>query len=421
MELTAATCEAWGVKEYRRARRPADRRVIAGVCTGLAEHYGITVGWVQVGFVVATWLQGAGIIAYLLLWRFLPLQRPGDEAAPGMVAADRAGLRTGGRASAPGVGRALGLLAVAGGGLWFLAGVGLGPGDGLLGPLLLAVAGIALVWRQLDDAAMASWLSQTRGAGYWLRLALGLVFVLLAGAYLVGEAGAGSWRSVVDILVAVVVAGVGLGLILGGWVAGLWHDLGEERRQRIRSEERADMAAHLHDSVLQSLALLQRNAEDPATVATIARRQERELRTWLYGDANPPGSTVAGALRAEAEDVELTYRLPVEVVTVGDTPVTTETAALVQAAREALVNAAKHAKASRIDLFAEVNGVQLQVFIRDRGVGFDPRSVAGDRRGIRDSVIGRLDRVGGSATVRSVPGEGTEVALTLPVKEESSP
>ncbi len=190
--------------------------------------------------------------------------------------------------------------------------------------------------------------------------------------------------------------------------------LAEERAERVRSEERADLAAHLHDSVLQTLALIQRRAGHPGEVVSLARQQERQLRSWLYEDVAPTaGDTLAAAVAALAQDIEALYRVRVDVVTVGDCPLDERIAAVVHAAREALTNAAKWSGADEISLYAEADDAQATVFVRDRGSGFDPAAVDGTRRGIADSIVGRMDRYGGAAEIRSSPGGGTEVELTM--------
>ncbi|HWB73053.1 MAG TPA: ATP-binding protein [Egibacteraceae bacterium] len=194
--------------------------------------------------------------------------------------------------------------------------------------------------------------------------------------------------------------------------------LADERAQRIRSQERAETAAVLHDSVLQTLALIQRRSGDPAQVSTLARRQERDLRDWLFDAAAPeggaPGGRFADALRRAAGDIEDLHGLSVELVAVGDADLDDDLSALVAASREALANVAKHAGVDRVSLYAEVGGRAASVFVRDRGAGFDPTAVRGDRRGIAESIVGRLERHGGRAEVRSAPGEGTEVEMVLP-------
>jgi signal transduction histidine kinase len=188
--------------------------------------------------------------------------------------------------------------------------------------------------------------------------------------------------------------------------------LGEERSERVRSQERAEIAAHLHDSVLQTLALIQRSAESPREVARLARGQERELRTLLYGNRAVTGQ-LADLLRRAAADVEDDYAIKVDVVLVGDVAVTADLAAAVDAAREAMVNAAKHSGVTAVSLYAEVDGDVADIFVRDRGSGFDLAEVADDRQGVRGSIIDRVERHGGSVTITSSPGAGTEVHIGM--------
>jgi signal transduction histidine kinase len=188
--------------------------------------------------------------------------------------------------------------------------------------------------------------------------------------------------------------------------------LSEERRERVRSQERAEMAAHLHDSVLQTLALIQRT-DQPKEMVALARNQERELRAWLNGTLPRTTETLAGAIEQAAAAVELQLRVPIEVVTVGDAPLDERLLGMVEASREAMVNAAKHSKAERISVYMEVEREQVYVFVRDEGCGFELAAVAPDRRGIAESIQGRMDRLGGSAAIVSEPGSGTEVQLTM--------
>jgi signal transduction histidine kinase len=212
----------------------------------------------------------------------------------------------------------------------------------------------------------------------------------------------------------VVVAGAAL--IAAPWLLRVWHSLSAERAERIRSQAHADLAAHLHDSVLQTLALIQRQADDPRAVVRLARGQERDLRAFLYAEQVPPDGeeSMAVALRRVCAEVEESAGVPVELVTVGDRPLDEARGALVAAAREAMVNAAKHAGTARVDVYAEVDDGGASVFVRDRGVGFDPAAVPDDRAGIRNSIVGRMTRHGGRAEIRSAPGGGTEVELRLP-------
>jgi signal transduction histidine kinase len=231
-----------------------------------------------------------------------------------------------------------------------------------------------------------------------------------AGLVLVGA----DVRAIRDGVLAMLVTVIGIAVITGPWWMRLVAQLTEERTERIRSQERADIAAHLHDSVLQTLALIQRNADSPREVSRLARGQERELRTLLYGDRAASGQ-LAAELRRHAGDVEDGYAVKVDVVVVGDIALTDDLAALVAAARESLVNAAKHSQSTAISLYAEVEPGAVHVFVKDRGVGFDPADVAADRQGLRGSIEGRMERHGGTAQIISGPGEGTEVRLMMPV------
>ena len=215
-------------------------------------------------------------------------------------------------------------------------------------------------------------------------------------------------------LLAVVVTAAGLGLILGPWIVRLARDAAEERRQRIRSEERAEIAAHLHDSVLHTLALIQRS-EAPVEITALARRQERELRAWLGGRPSVEAEVdLRGAVDAMASRVEENHHVTVDTVVVGDAPVDERVRALILACQEAVTNAGRHAGAPRVSLFLEADSDAITAYIRDQGRGFDPAAVPRDRRGIAESIVGRMRRQGGTATILSRPGEGTEVQLRLP-------
>ncbi|MFT7649098.1 MAG: nitrate/nitrite-specific signal transduction histidine kinase [Candidatus Poriferisodalaceae bacterium] len=211
---------------------------------------------------------------------------------------------------------------------------------------------------------------------------------------------------------------VGLGILLGPHLYRMMTDLTEERRRRIRSEERTDLAAHLHDSVLQTLALIQRHSDDNQTMVNLARHQEREFRAWLYSDPHADTGSFRPSVEEVAAEVEDLHGIPIEIVVVGDAAMDERVAALLRATREATVNAAKHSGASRVDVYAEAGPHEFEVFVRDTGVGFDPATVPDDRRGLADSIEGRTKRHGGSADITSTPGEGTEVELRLP-KEPS--
>jgi len=405
----------------RRATRSSDRRLLGGVAAGLAEHLGLPVLWIRVAFVLATTLSGLGVVLYGALWLIMPSAAHLERSAPGLEAASRSGLRPrrGRRRGEVGPLVALGAVAI---GVVVLAQSLLG-GSGLFWPVLLFVAGLAVLWRQADEAQRERWLDSTgridlvravvgRGTvASYTRLAGGLAllaFALVLFAVLTGRSGVAG-----EVLIAGAVGVVGLALTIGPWLFRLVGDLAEERAVRVRTQERADVAAHLHDSVLQTLALIQKHADDGKAVARLARSQERDLRSWLYDDVSAAESSLASSLRSAAAEVEDAHGVPVEVVTVGDAVLSRELQPLVLAAREAMVNAAKHSGAGKVDVYAEAGDGQVEVFVRDRGAGFDLSVVPADRLGVRNSIVERMRRHGGTARVRTAPGEGTEVALTM--------
>ena len=336
--------------------------MIAGVCGGIAARLAVDATLVRLVFAILALAGGAGILLYLALW----IYARGRRALP-----------------------AAALFAVASGAILFALGLS---GTALLGATLL-VAGLATVL-----AAGGS----LRPGGSLPRLGVAL---LIAGAViLLGRRGASG-----GFLAPGAVAGA-LFLVVGPW---LWQ-LTVERTERIRLEERAEVASRIHDSVLQTLALIQRHAGDAARVATIARRQERELRGWLYGSGVADAEGLVTALADAAADVEELHGVPIELASAGDVPLDDRTRQLVLAAREAMTNAAKFSGADEIAVYAEVGADAVSVFVRDRGAGFDRATVTPDRRGIAESIEGRLERAGGTAAVVSAPESGTEVELRLP-------
>jgi signal transduction histidine kinase/phage shock protein PspC (stress-responsive transcriptional regulator) len=421
-------------------RRDREGRWLGGVCAGISRRYGVDLWLVRFAFVVTTAAGGLGAVLYALAWLLIPA---GDTpaAAPKRAPSGRAAVEV-----ALGTGLLLvsALLTFRALGIWF--------SDAIVWPLILIASGGALIWRQSlgsrdgeapaavavppaprpttatttetgrreggvgdrlagalgelrhDEGRRAALAVSRTGIGIALVIAAGLVFLQATGALSAAR----------DVLLSVVVAVVVLGVIFAPWIVRLVRSLTSERAERIRSQERAEVAAHLHDSVLQTLAMVQRRAGDPQEVAAIARRQERELRAWLASRPAPGAAArLAPALEAAATEVEERYGVPVEVVVVGDRDLDPAVEAIVAAAREAMTNAAKFGGGSTVDVYAESADGRTQVFVRDRGPGFDPERVPDDRRGVRESIVGRMERHGGRAAITSSAGAGTEVELLL--------
>ena len=391
------------------------------MATGLARHLGWPVMVIRVCFVALMTLQFIGVLAYGALW----LLMPADSApqAPGLEAATRKGMRDGkGSARRIDWGVLLAFLALGTGLLWLVQNSRFGISSQLFWPVAFACAGAALVWRQADssehrrwraEAGGKAWLAPLVARGGWPALVRVIVGLSLVGAALgLVIAQQGRVELLPQVMAMTTLALGGLAIVLAPWLHRSRSALNEARAAKVRADARADMAAHLHDSVLQTLALIQRQSDDPKAVQQLARRQERELRTWLYAD-EVPETTLKAALSSAAAEVEDERAVPVELVVVGDCETSDPVQALVRAAREAMVNAAKHSGADKIDVYAEVDEEVIEVFVRDRGRGFDIDSVAEDRMGVTGSIINRMSRHGGSATVRSTPGDGTEVRLEI--------
>ena len=319
-------------------------------------------------------------------------------------------------------GMALALGALGIGLIWFMQSSGLGIRSQLFLPVAFACAGAALVWRQADTAQQKRWRAEAGGKawlaplvarGGWPALVRVIVGLGLVGAaFGIVIAQQGQISQLPQVMAMTTLALAGLAIVLAPWLHRSRTALNTARAEKVRADARADMAAHLHDSVLQTLALIQRQADDPKAIQQLARRQERELRTWLYGDELHE-TTLKAALTAAAAEVEDERGIPVELVVVGDCDTSDPVQSLVRAAREAMVNAAKHSGADKIDVYAEVDEERIEVFVRDRGQGFDLDGVAEDRMGVKGSIIDRMARHGGTATVRSTPGDGTEVRLEI--------
>jgi signal transduction histidine kinase len=337
-------------------------------------------------------------------------------------------------------------------GLLFVRAAGPWPGDAIVWPGAVAVLGALLIWRApgvvprrrrgwaahrpSDDPSLSLPRSPSPAPASSLphelpgrmrvlgrpevsRGGLGVALVLAGGFAFLWASGA--TRPAGEALLAGLAVLVAVALIFAPSWRRLARSLAAERTERIRSQERADVGAHLHDSVLQTLALIQRSAEDPRQVAALARRQERELRGWLAGDdeSREPGERLVAALQAAAAAVEAAVGGSVEIVAVGDCPLDERGEAVLAAAREAMLNAAKFAGQAPVSVYAELSEERIQVFVRDRGAGFDPAAVPPARRGVRESILGRMRRAGGRAAVRSLPGGGTEVEIAFEREDRS--
>ena len=403
----------------RKLYRSADGRMLGGVARGLAGHLGLPVAWVRFVFLGLFFADGLGALLYAVFWIVVPL------GVGGVGGVDRSLFETAPdgrrRLRKPDTGQVFALLALLIGAVVFVGNVDMGSkADRYVWPALLIGAGSVLVWRQADNARRAQWIEVGRRRRV-LHLARGLAGVALVGlglaAFMVVRGSAAQLGTALTAAIAVL---TGIALLAGPYLVRMTQDLSEERLMRIRAQERAEVAAHVHDSVLHTLTLIQRNADDGGEVRRLARAQERELRNWLY---NPEGtgkeeaeepSSLAEAVKRAAAEVEDKHGVPLEVVVVGDCPLDEKLAAQMQAAREAMVNAAKYGgEGGAVQVYAEVDGRSVFVSVKDRGPGFDLDSVPEDRMGVRESIIGRMQRNGGSARLRSVEGGGTEVELEM--------
>ena len=391
-----------------RLARSADDRLVAGVAGGIAVRLAVDAVFVRAAFVALSAAAGAGLVAYLVLWALAEDPVPTPERKLGdPVPNERRTVAFGMQVF--GV-----LLLLRATGLWF--------GDAVVWPVALASVGSAVIWARSAPSERARWAALAADKPLGM-LSSGPVSAgrLAAGALLVTVAmlsflfASIPLRAAGAALIATLVAVAGIAIVLGPGVARMARQLTDERRDRIRSQERAEMAAHLHDSVLHTLALIQRS-DDPAEAAALARGQERELRAWLRGQDRSRQESLSMAVDALAGRVERLHKVPVEAVVVGDADMDDDLRALVDAASEAAVNAARHAGAATVSVYVEVEPDAVTAYVRDDGKGFDVDAVPADRRGIAESIRGRMERRGGVALVDSEPGEGTEVVLTLPRK-----
>jgi signal transduction histidine kinase/phage shock protein PspC (stress-responsive transcriptional regulator) len=451
---------AWRAKPRPPLVRHRSDKALAGVAVGLARHLGLPVRWVRLAFIVSSIPFGAGIVVYIFLWATMLEEGSAatfsgmppassavtgtvgpsagstagatpaavaDPAASGPAGAvtgspslsshlhhgiDLAALRSWLRSSNQAVViTLLGVAAlVAAGALW-LGSAGFDVHAEVVVPVVAIAIGAIFFWSQLDDSSPLGgrrpvrWIWLVVGLGFTL---LGLVALLVRGTNITDL-----WQ----VAGAVLAALVGVSVLCAPWILRLWTNLREEQTARIRATERADIAAHLHDSVLQTLALIQRQSTDAATVARLARAQERQLRSYLYDEDSRAG-TLGAALTAAMGEVEDLQGVPVQLVVTGDRPMDQHLDALVKAVREATWNAVRHASPP-VSAYVEVGPDAVEAFVRDHGSGFDLDAVPDDRAGVRESIIGRMERHGGTARIRR-RADGTEVELRLPVGDPDS-
>ncbi|MDH3249625.1 MAG: PspC domain-containing protein [Acidimicrobiia bacterium] len=376
--------------------RSYDDRVVAGLAAGIGRRLGVETVFIRAAFAVLSFVWGLGIVLYLAGWA-ATLDSVSDndvESRDPITDTQRLGL-------------AMAFLSV----LLAFRAIGIWPGDAIVFPAMFVIFGLAFLFdrRAIDSRSALLSLVETPEKPARSRTVVGVLLVIVG----LGIFGGNAAPQFGSIFIAVAATGAGLTVLFGPWIWSLAQDLGVERTERIRQEERAEVAAHLHDSVLQTLALIQRS-EDPKKMVTLARAQERELRRWLFDSSPVPGSDrLSTAIQAVADRIEAEFDIPVEVIGVGDTPFDEVTTPLVAAAGEALMNAAKHSGAGKITVYHEVTEDAIEVFVTDQGKGFDLDTVDGDRHGVSDSIVARMRRHGGSATIVSEPGEGTEVALSI--------
>ncbi|MGF1431213.1 PspC domain-containing protein [Kitasatospora sp. LaBMicrA B282] len=444
--------------------RSPHSRMLGGVAHGLAVHLGLPVTWVRAAFVLLFFANGIGVLLYAAFWFVVPIGigepaphgpaagyvwsngqfvPAGTGAQPDPLHKEHAGgrlgrlrdllqgtfqgepmaagaagaPRPGGAASRQNLGQLAALLMLVIGVMALLNVLHLQSSPPYAWPLLAIGVGVALVWRQADDSRWQRWFGLEGGGKRRVALARVGAGVLLVTigiiTFLILQGTGSTVASVIEASLAVL---AGVLVLTGPYALRMWQDLGAERTARIRAQERAEIAAHIHDSVLHTLTLIQRRAEDPKEVQRLARAQERELRLWLYrpeAAAEAAPDTLAERLREVVAEVEDRHGVQVELVCVGDCPMDEGIAAQMQAAREAMVNAAKYGGGGPVQVYAEVEGRTVSVFVRDHGPGFDPETVPEDRMGVRESIIGRMKRNGGTARVRPAPDGGTEVELEM--------
>lgn len=422
--------------------RPRQGRWLAGVCRGIALHLGIHVAWVRAAAVALACWYGVGVVAYVALWMLIPAGDPFEEAA--RLWQEQRGGTNGplarGNRPLPGQARDYASLDYTQlqedashrttqteslQQMWRAA-----PKPAILACAAVgcfAVAALLVRWQQTDTMALPFALTLAGAALPWLKFnapsgqlrmtVIGIVLVFLGYAlFMVQHVGADGSVSLGRTLASGLALLAGVTTALVPWIVSLVRRLGAERASKEREEERADMTAHLHDGVLQTLALIQLHANEPQQVFTLARSQERELRSWLYQERTASDRSVSAGLTQIAAEVEDTHGRPIEVVTVGDARPSAQTDALLDAAMQAMVNAVTHG-GEPVSVYCEAGERAVEVYVRDHGDGFDIDGIEPDRLGIRESIIGRIQRRGGDVEIVSRPGWGTEVRMRMPIAQ----
>ncbi len=396
--------------------RSTNAAVLGGVCAGIAVRLGVREILVRIIACLSVLFFGVGVLVYMAIWLLVP--RWGEESS---VAQRLVGSRRESHIIIFALLSALIALLALGG----FARSGTGT---ISWPLLLGAVAVIAVWfgssRQekdhLQDIISATPVLGSASSHGWRALAWrfvpGVIFLII-GLQTLRRIG-GVWGGAVPAILGAGALAVGAAILLAPWWLDSVRDLSRERRERVRVEERAKLAAHVHDSVLQTLTLIEKAAQSPADVMRLARAQERELRQWLFAPEtgvplDDAHGTFSQQLRRIESDIEGDYGVIVELVVVGDCPGDANVTALANATREAAVNAAKWARVPRISIYGEVETSAISVYVRDRGIGFDPTTVAHDRHGIAQSIVGRMASHGGEATITSVLGDGTEVHLSM--------
>lgn len=377
-------------------------RLVGGVAAAMAREIGVQPIVIRAAFILLTFVVGWGLLLYVLAWAWLAIFSPGPISPYTPVAKGATPLH-----------RHLGVGLVVVGLMILLGQLTPSAFTSISWPIGFVLTGALIAWSRGSN--------EPEGISIVVRIVAGLA-VAIGGILAFAALSYSFWQALLALIFGIAIVG-GITIIAAPSVVQMARSLDGERLDRIRSDERARISAHLHDSVLQTLTLIQRNADDPQRMAQLARRQERELRNWLYGPTTtaPDGVHLGPALEQAAGDVEETHGVQIDVVAVGDNgePVPGDLGTLIAATKEAMANAAVHSGVERVDVFAERSAGAIEIFVRDTGIGFDPESIDGDRHGVRDSIVARMARAGGSASIFSSPGAGTEVELRLPFTSPS--